>query len=180
MFIQFSEEKIDGGVLYSLLERHLLLPEVLKNPSICMMAANSMNVGFIHDDGNKPLAILLETHPEPGIVGLLLITERARLNQRRDELIDISIQLRERWFGQMGAYRIESRIPVERTQTIRCLRHMGFRIETLPCGLRNAVIYNGKPKDLCVMSLLPTDPVKELSKQVEELTLMTGVEHELQ
>jgi hypothetical protein len=172
VFIQFAEEKIDGSVLYSLLERHLLLPEALKNPAVCMMAANTMNVGFLHDDGEKPMAVLLETTPEPGIVGLLFISERAHINQRRDELIEVSIQLRERWFGQMGAVRVESRIPIERTQTIRCLRHMGFKVETMPKGLRNAVIYNSKPKDLCVMSLLPSDPVKELSKQVEEPTLM--------
>jgi len=176
VFVAFSEEKIDGGVLYNLLDKHMLLPEYLKDPQICMMAATTMSVGFIHDDGKMPLAVLLETHPEPGIVGVLMITERARLNQRRDELIEISSQLRERWFGQFGAYRVETRIPVERTQTIRCLKHLGFRIETLPKGLRNAAMYNGKPKSLCIMSLLPTDSPRELSKAQEEPTLTDGGE----
>ena len=178
MYVEFADEHIDGGILYSLLDRHNLLPETLRDPSICMMAAQTMSVGFVHDGGTKPLAVLLETNPEPGVVGLMFITERARLNQRRDELIEVSSQLRERWFNGYGAYRVETRIPVERTQTIRCLRHLGFKIETMPKGLRNAVIYNGKPVSLCVLSMLPTDPVKELSKQGLEPTLMTGVEHE--
>ena len=175
MKVEFSDEQMDGGMLYNLLDKHHLLPPQLEDANNCILASQMMNIGFLHDDGPKPLAIMLETNPEPGVIGLMFITERARLNQRRDELIAVSSVLRERWFNGFGAYRVESRIPVERTQGIRCLRHLGFRVETLPKGLRNAVVYNGKPVSLCVMSLLPSDPIKELSKDAEEPTLCEEV-----
>ena len=36
MYVEFSDEHIDGGILYSLLDRHNLLPETLRDPSICI------------------------------------------------------------------------------------------------------------------------------------------------
>ena len=175
MRVQFSDEPLDGGLLYSLLDRHKLLPLQLRDPQICVVAAQSMGIGFLHNDGEKPFAVLLESQPEPGVVGLMFITERAHLNQCRDELIDVSRVLRDRWFSQMGAYRVESRVPVERTQTIRCLKHMGFRVETLPKGIRNGAIYSGKPKSLCIMGLLPDDPYHKLSSELKEPILVEEV-----
>jgi len=165
IYVEWSEEPVDAGVLYSVLEKHQLLPKSLENLQNCLIMASMTSIGFLHDGGNNPLAILLETRPEPGVIGILFITGVARLNNRRDELISASIPLRERWFGS-GAYRVESRIPVERTQTIRCLKHLGFKLETaMPMGLRNAVVYNDKLTSLCIMSLLPDDPVKQLSNE---------------
>ncbi len=174
MRVEFAEDKLDGGSLYALLHRHNLLPKSLEDPMACIAFADHCSIGFIHDEGRNPLAILLETHPEPGVVGVMLITERARLNQRRDELIGISWDLRDRWFNQMGAFRVETRIPSERTQTLRCFRHLGFKMETLPNGLRNASVLSGKPVNLCILSLLPADPIKQLSKPSKGLTLAEG------
>lgn len=177
--VEWSNDPVDPGILYSVLDKHQLLPAGMSNPQTCMMIAQMTSIGFLHDGGNNPLAILLETRPEPGIVGILFITGVARLNQRRDELVQASLALRERWFdGQ--TIRVESRIPVERTQTIRCLKHLGFKIETIPKGLRNAVVYNGKPTSLCIMSLLPNDPVKQLSDDVERPIIDKGNDHESQ
>ena len=176
MFVLFSDEKLDGGTLYDTLRKHRLLPQALEDPRVCMGVAGTMTVGFICDNEDSHLALLLESHPEPGVVGVMMITERARLNQRRNDFIELSKALRDRWFGEYNAHRVETRIPVERTQTIRCFRHMGFKAETLPSGMRNGAIYNGKPASLCIMSLLPTDPIKELSKDKEEPTLTDGVE----
>jgi hypothetical protein len=163
-------------MLYTLLHRHKLLPDSLKDPHVAMAYAQILNLGILHDGGERPLAALLETCPEPGVVGITFITEVARLHLRKAELIEVSLQLRERWFEQYGAYRVECRIPVERTQSQRSLKHMGFRMETLPKGIRNATVYEGKPVSLCIMSLLPTDPVKSLSYGAEDTIIQQDEE----
>jgi len=178
MEVEFTNQGFDGGILYSLLNKHQLLPATMNDPNICMVAASRMSFGLLHDGKPTPLAIMLESYPEPGIVGFMFITEVARLNQRRDELIEISKSLRSRWFEEMGAFRVECRVPVERTQTIRCLKHMGFKMETLPKGLRNTTVMNGIPKSLCIMGLLPDDPIHKLSTELSEPILNEGVEHE--
>ena len=176
MLVEWAQEKMDGGLLYTILERHQLLPPSLSDPRTCIMVAEMMSIGILHDGSDEPLALMIESYPESGVVGLLFITEVPRLNQRRDELIEVSMELRKRWFDDFKAYRIESRIPVERTQTIRCLKHMGFKIETVPKCMRNGAVYNGKPKDLCMLSLLPSDPIHELSNNQKEPILLEGVE----
>lgn len=168
MRIGWAEEQLDGEMLYNLLSRHKLLPDSLKDPNICMAYAQILNIGFLHDEGPKPLAVLLEMSPEPGVVGISFITEVARLHQRKAELIEVSHVLRDRWFNGFGAYRVECRVPVDRTQSLRCLRHLGFRLETLPKGLRNATLHHGKPVSLCVLSLLPSDPVRSLPLDPED------------
>jgi hypothetical protein len=168
MQIDWAQGPLDAGILYSTLNRHLLLPASLQDPNICLAAANQMRIGFLHDGGDVPLAILLESNPEPGLVGLMFITGVARLHQKKDDLIEISLVLRDRWFKEMKADRVESRVPVERTQTIRCLKHLGFRLETLPCGIRNGIVLNGKSKSLSVLGLLPSDPIRKLSKEDKE------------
>lgn len=173
MLVEFADVHPDGGMLYSLLDRHRLLPDSLRDPAICMLASERMSVGFIHEGGETPLAILLESYPAPGIVGLLFINERPRLNQLRDGLIECSLRLRKRWFEDLGALRVEARIPIERTQTIRCLGHLGFKQETLPKGLRDAEFYHGKATSMCVMGLLPSDPIKQLSTALKEPTIET-------
>jgi hypothetical protein len=172
---EWANEPLNGGLLYTVLNKHQLLPSYFSDPHACVAAATRMTIGFLHEGKEQPLAVMFESSPEPGVIGLMFITEVARLNQRRDELIEASRALRDRWFGEMGAIRVEARVPVERTQTIRCLKHMGFHIETAPKGLRNAVIYNGIPKSLCVMGLLPSDEFHNLSNPVKEPILTEGV-----
>ena len=178
MEVEFTNHGFDGGLLYSLLVRHNLLPTTLNDPNVCILAASRMSIGFLHDGKPTPLAVMLESYPEPGVVGLMFITEVARLNQRRDELIEASLLLRNRWFNELNAVRVECRVPIERTQTIRCLKHMGFKIETLPRGLRNTTFMSGVAKSLCVLGLLPDDPIHKLSRELTEPIITEGVEHE--
>lgn len=168
MQVDWATEELDGAMLYNLLNRHRLLPDALKDPHVCMAYASIVTLGLLHDGGSRPLASILETCPEPGVVGILFMTETARLNARRNELIEVSLSLRDRWFNQYGAYRVECRVPLERTQSLRCLKHMGFRLETLPKGIRNATRYGGELVSFSLMSLLPSDPVKSLSVEAED------------
>ena len=178
MQIEWQEKGMDGGLLYSILNRHQLLPAGLADPGVCIVAAQEMTIGILHDGKDKPLAVLLESYPEPGVIGLLFITEVAHLNTQRDELIEVSLSLRDRWFNQMGAIRVESRIPVERTQTVRCLKHFGFKLETEQKGLRNAVVFNGAVKSLHILGLLSTDPAHvptaHLKVEAKELIIDEG------
>lgn len=175
MQIDFLDQPTDAGLLRSMLLKHNLLYDSLADPMALIAASDGITIGFIHEGGDVPLAIVLENRPCPGVIGVMLITERPKLNQRKAELVEIGKALRERWFEGQKTRRVESRVPVERTQTIRVLKHMGFRVETLPKGLRSAETIKSKPVSFCIMGLLPSDPLRQLPEDHSEPKI-SGVE----
>lgn len=162
MRVEWSDEVMDAGLLHKILSKHKLLPDALNNPDVCIAFASSLRFGVLSDGGQNPLCLLFMNRVDDGIGGLMLVTERPKLNQRKEELFEISKELRKLWFDEMGLHRVEARIPAERTQTIRILKHFGFRMETLPSGLRSAATLSGKCQNMVIMGLLPCDPVKTL------------------
>jgi hypothetical protein len=87
IYIDWVEGPVDPGILHSTLDKHRLLPDSITDPMVLMAVANSLTIGFLHDGGNSPLAILLESRPSKDLVGIQIITERSHINQRRNELI---------------------------------------------------------------------------------------------
>jgi hypothetical protein len=157
---------MEGVELYELLSKHRLLPNSLEEPMACISLANSAKIGFLHE-GDRVLAVIIETYPSDKSVELIWVNEVSRLHQKRDFLAEASKVLRKRWFEELGLLRVGVHIPVARTQTIRTLKSMGFRMETLPWGVRDCVVYGTHLESVAIMGLLPTDPVKSAINLIE-------------
>ena len=155
----FIPRRMEGVELYELLSKHRLLPSTLEDPNVCIALAESSDVGFLHE-GERVLAVILETHPSKNVVELIWVNEVGRLHQRRDELCRVAMDLRNRWFMEGDKARVGVHIPIARTQTIRTLKNLGFRLETLPWGIRSCQTYGNHMESMAVLSLLPDDPIK--------------------
>jgi hypothetical protein len=128
--------------------------------------AESSDVGFLHE-GERVLAVIIETHPSDKAVELIWVNEVSRLHQKKDFLVEASKVLRKRWFDEKGLMRVGVHIPIARTQTIRTLKALGFRMETLPWGVRDCAGYGNHLESVAIMGLLPSDPVKSYANIVD-------------
>ena len=156
--------------LFQLLSKHRLLPKNMEDPKVCVALAETSNVGFLHE-GERVLAVVLETSPFDGVMELVWVNEIGRLHQKKEDLCRVALDLRSRWFENKGLSRVGVHVPVARTQTIRTLKSMGFRLETLPWGVRSAMPYGNHLESMAILSLLPSDPVKVFNKTTEDNTL---------
>lgn len=173
MAVTFIPRKLSGSELYELLSKHRLLPKSMEDPRVCVGMAESSDVGFLHE-GERVLAVVIETHPSDNTIELLWVNEVSRLHTRKDLLVEAAGLLRERWFTQLGMKRVGVHIPIARTQTIRTIKTMGFRMETLPWGIRDCSGYGNHLESMAVLGLLPSDPVRSntiIVKPVEETIL---------
>lgn len=166
----FISRKMDGVELFQLLSKHRLLPKNMEDPRVCVSLAENSEVGFLHE-GERVLAVVLETSPYDGVMELIWVNEIGRLHQKKEELCQVAHDLRSRWFDQKGLSRVGVHVPVARTQTIRTLKSMGFRMETLPWGVRSAMPYGNHFESMAILGLLPSDPVKVFNKTTEDNTL---------
>ena len=159
--ITFIPRRLTGVELFELLSKHRLLPNQLERPEVCVAMAESAEVGFLHE-GDRVLAVLLETRPSDKAIELIWVNEVSRLHQKKDFLVEASKILRKRWFEDQTLLRVGVHIPVARTQTIRTLKALGFRMETLPWGVRDCVGYGNHVESIAIMGLLPSDPIREI------------------
>ena len=157
--VTYIPRAMEGVELYELLNKHRLLPNTLEEPMACIDLAGSSKVGFLHEN-DRVLAVIIETQPSPKSLELIWVNEVSRLHQKRDFLIEAAKVLRKRWFDELGLLRVGVHIPIARTQTIRTLKTMGFRMETMPWGVRDCVMYGTHLESIAIMGLLPTDPVR--------------------
>ena len=155
----YIDRKMDGVELYELLHKHRLLPKSMEDPAVCVAMAGSSDVGFLHE-GERVLAVILETHPTPNVVELIWVNEVSKLHQKKEDLANVAKTLRDRWFMEHDYDRVGVHVPIARTQTIRTLKSMGFRLETLPWGIRSCQTYGNHNESMAILSMLPTDPVK--------------------
>lgn len=174
MRISWERPRLSPDEFYELLRRHVLLPMHLGEDKLLRMVratADAARFGMVLEDGDDPgvLATTLTYLSEPGVLMFWWIPEVKRLHTRRDELIDLGSELRSVWFRD-GVRRVEARVPIQRTQTIRALKNMGFRQETLDWGLRGAVDYGKGPEGLAILGLLEADPPRERRAIAPELT----------
>jgi hypothetical protein len=159
--VTYIPRKMEATELYELLSKHRLLPDHLEDPRACLALSQSAEVGFLHE-GDRVLAVIIETRPSAKAVELIWINEISRLHQKRDFLVGVAQILRKRWFDEMGLMRVGVHIPIARTQTIRTLKTMGFRMETMPWGVRECVSYGTHLESVAILGLLPSDPVRSL------------------
>lgn len=125
----------------------------------------------IWNDGESALALMLEIPlPEPGTMDIMIIPEDKTLGKKKDELIEFSHKLRERWFDAMGMTRIQAKVPASRVNMQRIMRNMGFKLET-PAGLRGAIqLGDNPPEGLLIYGLVPSDPIKIAVQDTAQVT----------
>ena len=155
----FIDRRMDGVELFELLHKHRLLPKTMEDPVVCTAMADSSDVGFLHE-GERVLAVILETRPSSNVLELIWVNEVSKLHQKKEDLANVAKSLRHRWFMEGNFERVGVHVPIARTQTIRTLKSMGFRLETLPWGIRSCQTYGNHMESMAILSLLPSDPIK--------------------
>ena len=168
----YIPRKMEGVELYQLLTKHRLLPNYLEDPVACISLANSAEVGFLHE-GDRVLAVIIETHPSPKSLELVWVNEVSRLHLKKDFLATVAKMLRKRWFEELGLQRVGVHVPIARTQTIRTLRCLGFRMETLPWGVRDSVGYGPHLESVAILGLLPTDPIRNAVMEIAKDNILS-------
>lgn len=169
MQMDWTVGKIEAEELYRLIARHRLLPIHLGEELLLRdlrARAEAGAFGLVTED-NKVLASTLTYGDAPGSLQFMWIPEVKGIHHRKQELSDLGQVLRDYWFKQLGAHRVEARVPALRIQTIKALKAIGFRQESMDCGLRNAVDHGAGPESVIVLGLLPDDPVKVFDLKVE-------------
>jgi len=165
--------KIEPDAFYGLMARHNLLPLHLGEELLIRDIRGKAETGafglVVEDAESDPgvLAATLTYGVEPGVLCFLWIPEVKALHRRKQELSDLGLSLRDYWFHELGARRVEARVPIHRTQSIRALKAIGFRQETLDCGIRDAVDHGNGLESVVVLGLLEADPVKVFEQKVE-------------
>lgn len=161
---------ISAEQYFELLTGHGLVPrgfvevELLKK--IRKDAENSV-FGLVVDE----TGVLASTLTKPislNILAFLWIPEVKRLHTRKKDLQALGLRLREFWF-QDGITRVEARSSTSRTQTIRTLKHIGFRQETTDHGLRSGVDYGNGPEGVVILGLLEGDAMRIEPRMMEEV-----------
>ena len=172
MKFDLQHQRIQPVELYELLRRHELLPalpEDLLIKAVKQLADQSV-YGLILDTDDAVLASTLTMRQNPSCLLFTWIPEVRKLHLRRNEMIDLGHEMRQMWFVE-GIRRVEARFPVKRSQTMRALKTMGFRQETLDWGLREAVDYGHGPEGVAILGLIESDPEREKHEESQEVAV---------
>lgn len=166
MIQMIAVDAFDAEVLFRYLEEHGLLSGAFRrNPGL--IAHLQMASSYcIWNDGESALALMLEIPlPEPNTMDIMIIPEDKALGKKKEDLIEFSHKLRDRWFSAMGMTRIQAKVPASRVNMQRIMRNMGFRLET-PNGLRDAIqLGENPPEGLLIYGLVPSDPIRAFVAQ---------------
>ena len=167
MTLQFtpSQEAIDPESLYGLLSKKGLLPDQFNDPLTLASVAQGVGFGVIHDKADV-VAVVLTYLLEPGILGVTLIKERGRHDQRREELAELAPQLWAYWFRDPGVRRVDARHPISHIQTGRVLDAIGFKRETTHDGIRDGMMIKHFPTAIHIWGLLKLDIVSKLNAKM--------------
>lgn len=151
--------------LFELLTSHDLVPkgvpESMLLNSIHVMADHSAFC-LIVDEEEADAVVLASGLTMPldnRTLTFTWIPEVKRLHTRKADLAKLALELRALWFTN-GITRVEARTTTKRTQTIRALKNIGFRQETLDTGLRSGVDYGKGPEGVIILGLLESDPLR--------------------
>lgn len=162
MEMNWYTQSLEPVGVYNLLHKHDLLPALPEQELLSAMRVISAKTdfGMVVDDEGKVLASTFTTHLKPGVLGFTWIPEVKRLHTFKDDLALLAEELRAFWFKD-GIRRVEAYVPVARTQTTRALKGLGFRQETLDCGIRGYMDYGHGYEAHIILGLLPDDPVRK-------------------
>lgn len=167
MTLQFSpsNEAIDPESLYGLLAKKGLLPDQFNDPIVLASVARGVGFGVIHDKA-EVVAVVLTFLLEPGILGVTVIKERGRHDQRREELAELAPAMWAYWFRDPSIRRVDARHPVSHIQTGRMLDAVGFKRETTHDGIRDGMMIKRFPTAIHVWGLLRLDVVAKLNDKM--------------
>lgn len=160
-----SNEIIDPESLYGLLSKKSLLPDQFLDPSVLGVAARGIRFGVIHEKA-EVLAVVLTYLLEPGILGVTLVKERGRLDQRQDDLKALAPSIWDYWFQDPSIRRVDARHPIGHLQTGRVLSGIGFNRETTHHGIRDGMLINRFPTSIHVWGLLRLDIVSKVNDKM--------------
>ena len=161
-----SAETIDPASLFGLLSKKSLLPDQFLDPLVLGAVARGVGFGVIHEKADVA-AVVLTYALEPGILGVTLIKERGRWDQKQDDLKALAPDLWRYWFRDPSIRRVDSRHPVSHIQTGRVLGGLGFHRETNFDGMRDAMMINRFPTNIHVWGLLRLDVANDLSVKMQ-------------
>lgn len=151
-----SNEIIDPESLYGLLSKKNLLPDQFLDPNVLGAVSRGIRFGVIHEKA-EVLAVVLTYLLEPGILGVTLIKERGRLDQRQDDLKGLAPSVWGYWFQDSSIRRVDARHPVGHIQTGRVLSGLGFTRETAHHGVRDGMMIGRFPTAIHIWGLLRLD-----------------------
>lgn len=157
-----SNETIDPESLYGLLSKKSLLPDQFLDPLVLGAVARGVGFGVIHEK-SEVAAVVLTYLLEPGILGVTLIKERGRWDQRQDELKELAPKMWGYWFRSPDIRRVDARHPITHIQTGRVLSGLGFHRETNFDGIRDGMMINHFPTNIHIWGLLRLDVANDLN-----------------
>lgn len=157
-----SKETINPESLFGLLSKKALLPDQFLDPMILGSVARGVSFGVIHEKADV-VAVVLTYLLEPGILGVTLIKERGRWDQRQEDLRELAPKLWEYWFSDPSIRRVDARHPIQHIQTGRVLDGLGFRRETIHDGIRDGMMINRFPTAIHIWGLLRLDVAAKLN-----------------
>ena len=151
--------------LRDLLQAHRMLPDLLLDPISLIRFANMTQVGFTGTAEN-PGIVILES-PWESTSRLVHVIVKDKLLSEHEDLLPFADLLHKRWFEDMKLHRVEARVEVERGQTLKFLKALGFHQETAPSGLRKAMFMHGELVNIHVLGLLESDKPRLRLKRVK-------------
>ena len=160
MKISWEHPSINPEELYELMRRNKMLPYHL-GPVGMIEAVRGLAMvsryGLVLNDEGAVMASFLYFPIALGLLGFTWIPEIKYLHRdHRDDLAGLGTELRAVWFRN-GIHRVESHVPVSRSQTVKALRAIGFRQETRD-GIREIVDFGLGPEPMTLLGLLASDP----------------------
>ena len=174
-------DQLTAVELFELLSKHSLIPQGIPCEimlgAIKTLAENSAFCLVVDGEGDEAL-VLASAITAPYDANTLLFTwipEVKRLHTRKADLATLAAELRAIWFTD-GIKRVEARTTSTRTQTIRSLKNMGFRQETIDGGLRGAVDYGKGPEGVVILGMLNSDAPRHIPDAVGHKEPILSVE----
>lgn len=168
--------------LFELLSKHGLVPvgfsDTVLLPYLKKLAESSAFSLIVDGEGDDALVLAsgLSTPLDMHTLSFQWIPEVKRLHTRKVDLATLAVELRELWFTN-GIRRVEARTTSSRTQTIRSLKNIGFRQETLDGGLRSAIDFGKGPEGVVILGMLESDAPRHIpdatGHKEEEATILS-------
>lgn len=143
-----------------LLRAHKMLPDTLEDPVQLIRFSNNSRVGYAGAMDN-PIAVFIESDLDNKVLCIQVILKDKDV-YKEHPIIPIREALIDRWFHHSDCRRVECRIEVDRVNSIKFMKAIGFRQETAPSGIREAYACNNKFINIHVLGLLPTDHLRPI------------------
>lgn len=170
MEMDWNHRRLEPVEVYNLFHKHNLLPAVSEVELLATMRHIALHAefGIVTDGQGAVLASAFTIPSRRGVKEFTWIPEIKLLHKLKDDLAALGEELRSVWFKH-DTRRVEAYVPISRTQTTRALKGLGFRQETLDCGIRSFMDYGKGYEPHILLGMLETDPIKHIPIAQEEV-----------